>query len=167
MTAKHFFTCSIFCLGSNFLFAQSSLVLQTKNPDGMEVMNAIQFLEQNALIALIGIVIFIGLIWLSAVLNACTALKKPQKQSSSPSIPLLIMVAGLSIFCSSCSVEQRARAAQYRVAAAAEYRSCPLRHRHESNVNIPFNNRYYATSSSNLYGPVLCKHCGYKIRGGY
>lgn len=168
MTAKHFFTCSISFLGSNFLFAQSSLVLQTKNPDGLEVMDAIHFLEQNALIALIGAVIFIGLVWLCAVLNACNELNKPQKQTTRPSsIPLLVLIAGLSIFCTSCSVEQRARAAQYRVAAEADYRSCPLRHHHDYNVNIPFNNRYYSSSTSNLYGPVFCKHCGYQIRGGY
>ncbi len=167
MTAKHFFTCSIFSLGSNILFAQSSLVMQTKNLDGLEVMNAIHFLEQNALMALIGTVIFIGLSWFCAVMKACNELKKSPKQSSRPSIPLLILIVGWSVFCQSCSAEQRARATQYRLEAEAAYRNCPLRQQHEYKVSMPFSNRYYSASSSNVYGPVFCKHCGYKIRGGY
>ncbi len=167
MTAKLNFTCAFSFIGSSVLSAQSSAVLHTEQLTGLEAFNAVRLLEQNALLALIGAVVLIALVGIFSVLKACAGLTNQQKRSSRPSMMLLVLILGGSVFCGNCSVEKRAMAAQYRMAAAAEQRTCPLRHHYGNEINTPFNNRYTSTSYSNSSGPIFCKYCGYMISHGH
>jgi hypothetical protein len=161
MTTKLNFTCAFSFIGSSILSAQSSAVLHTEQLTGLEAFNTVRLLEQNALWVLIGVVVLMSLAWISSVLKACVGLNKPKKSSRRPSMTLLVLILGLSVFCGSCSVEK------YRMAVAAEQRTCPLRHHYGNEVNIPFNNRYTSTSYSNSSGPIFCKYCGYMISHGH
>jgi len=167
MTAKHFFSGSILFLGSSILSAESAEFLHSTPLDTPNTFNAVRLLEQNALLALIGAVSFMGLVWLCSVLDACAGLEKSKKSTRRTSMKILPLIVGLSVFFGSCSAEKRAMATQYRIAAAAEQRTCPLRHHYGSEVNTFSSNSYSSTSYSNSYGPVFCKYCGYMISHGH
>lgn len=79
MKAKLFFSGSIFFLGSGILSAESSAFLYPAPLDTPNSFNAIRLLEQNALLALIGAVSFMGLVWLCSVLDAWAGLEKSKK----------------------------------------------------------------------------------------
>jgi hypothetical protein len=124
-------------------------------------------LEQSALMALIGAVVFIGLVWICYVSKECARLSKPQENARRPFMTLLILVAALSVFCGSCTVEQRAMAAQYRATADAERGTCPSLFHTGNDEDSPFNNSHpYDGYSGSGYGPSFCKHCGQRIYNG-
>ena len=113
-------------------------------------------LEYNALLGLVGIVVLMGIIYIGHVSKACADLNRPQKNVRN----LLILVIGLSSFCSSCSVEQQAMAAQYRT---AENRSCQINHHYSSQTGPVFNTRYSTNGYSKWYGPSFCKNVEQKL----
>ena len=163
MTAKLNFTSAFVFIGSSVLSAQTSVALHPEPMGAQGVFNTIHLLEQNALWVLIGAVVLMGVGWICSVLKACTQLNKSPKNSGRPSVILLFLITGLSVFCGSCSTAQRAMAARYRAASTAENRNCPYPHHCINYVNTPFNNRYPSNSYSNLQGPSFCKYCGQRI----
>lgn len=126
---------------------------------GSDMANIVGQLEYNALLALLGALVLMGMVFICHVWKACADLNRPEKNARN----LLILVAGLSVFCSSCTVEQRMRAAEYRAAEAAENRACPSPHRHVNYENTPLNNRYPYNGYSNWQSPVFCKYCGQRV----
>jgi hypothetical protein len=160
MTAKLIFICAFTLTGSCILNAQAPASLHTAQAEALDIHNTIQLLEQNALLALIGAVGLMAMVWFCAVMNACKDLNKPQKNTPKTFASLLILVAGLSVFCGSCSVEQRAMATEYRAAQAAETRNCAMSHH---DANAPFSNGYPSNGFSNMRNPVFCKYCGKRI----
>lgn len=124
---------------------------------GADMTNIVSQLEYNALLALLGAVVLMGIIYICHVSKVCADLNQPQKNIRS----LLILVAGLGAFCSSCSAEQQALAAQYQ--PREEYRSCPLNHQDTGQTDSAFNNRYPSIGYSNWYGPAYCKYCGRRV----
>lgn len=120
--------------------------------------NVINLLEQNALLASIGIIALMGISWICYVLNECATLKKPTGNKNRPLMTLLLLVVGLCTFCSSCTVEQRAAAAQSQAAMSKNY-YCTCSPQHDQ----PHYSNAYFTSSSNWQGPVFCKYCGHRI----
>lgn len=133
-----------------------------QDPD-MKVSGIVGQLQQNALLGLISAVVFIGIVWVCFVLKECAQLNRPQKNIRRHSTTLLILIVGLSVFCGRCTVEQRARAAEYRAAKAAENHSCPTQRHHVNYENLPFNNRYPSNGYSNWHGSFFCKYCGQRV----
>ena len=111
---------------------------QAPDMGGSDMASIVGQLEYNALLALLGAVVLMGIIWICHVSKACADLNRPQEDTHRPFMTLLILVAALSV-CGSCTAEQRAMATQYRAMEAAENRTCPLQHHYE---NAPFNDRY-------------------------
>jgi len=164
MSSKLFFAALLSLTAAASLSAQAPAALNTAQMAELDIFNVVRLLEQNALLALIGAVLLMGIAWICYVFKACAQLNKPQENTRiRPFMTLLILVAGLSIFCSSCSVEQRAMAARYRASEAAENGACPSLHHYVNQVNAPFNNRYPYSGDSNGQGPAFCKHCGQRI----
>lgn len=132
-----------------------------KNHDlgSSEMANIVSQLEYNALLALLGAVVLMGVLYICHVWKACTDLRQAQKNTRN----LIIVVAGLSVFCGSCSIEQQAMAAQYRASAGVSHRNYASPCQHENYANILFNNRYPSNGYSNWQGPAFCKYCGQRI----
>lgn len=155
MTSKLIFTCASAFMGLSIPAAQASDSMFTSQAGKLD--NTISLLEQTAIFALTGAVILMSIAWVFYIWKECTSLKKPQKNSAM----FLILVAGLGLFCSSCSVEQRAMAARYRTAEAAERTACPSQHHYG---NAPLNNHFPASYGySNGHNPSFCKYCGQRV----
>lgn len=129
----------------------------------MGITNIVGQLEYNALIALLGAVVLMGIIFIGHVSKACADLDRPRVNDRRPLFSLLILVAELSAICSSCSVEQQAMAERYRDAAAAKNDPCPFSNRHEYYANIPYNNGFPSNRYSNAHSPSICKYCGQRV----
>lgn len=164
MTSKLFFSVVLFLISAATLSAQAPASMHTARAEALDIHNTVQLLEQNALLALIGAIGLMAMVWLCSVMNACKDLNKPQKNTPKPFTSLLILVAGLSVFCGSCSVEQRAMATEYRAAQAAETRNCAMSHH---DANAPFNNGFSSNGFSNMRSPVYCKYCGKRIANNH
>ncbi len=137
---------------------------QTLNLGGSEMTDIVGQLEYNGLLLLlVGAIVFMGLVWICYVVKECAQLNKPQKNGGKHFIALWMLVAGVSVFCGSCTVEQRARAAEYRAAQAAENRSCPSRYHHVNSENAALNNRYPYNGYSNWQAPAFCNYCGQRV----
>lgn len=144
---------------------------QTLHTGGSEMADIVGRLEYSGLLLLLSAIVLMGLVWICYVVKECAQLDKPQKNGRKHFIGLWVLVAGVSVFCGSCTVEQRATAAQYRAAEAAEMRNCPSAHHYENHVNSAVNNRYpyngYRNNGySNGQGPAFCKYCGHRIFNG-
>lgn len=124
-----------------------------------EMTNIVDQLEHNALLALLGVVVLLVILYICLVLKACTGLNLIQKNTHN----LLLLVLGLSSFCSSCSVEQQAMAAQYRASEAAKHRNYESTCQHGNYSNIPFINRYPSIGYSNWPSPSFCRYCGQRV----
>ena len=154
MSNKFSFTVIMYGVSMASLSAQATAPLHAAGIGDSDVAGVIDLLERNALMALFGFVVLMAIIFICHISKACAGLNRAQKNARN----LIILVVGLSSFCGSCSVEQRAMAAQYRAAEAAEYRHCPSPYQHGNYANISFNNGY-----SNGHGPTYCRYCGQKI----
>jgi hypothetical protein len=155
MTSKLIFTCASAFMGLCIPAAQASDSMFTSQAEQLN--NTISLLEQTAIFALTGAVILMSIAWVFYIWKECTSLKKPQKNSAM----FLILVVGLGLFCSSCSVEQRAMTARYRTAEAAERTACPSQHHYG---NTPLNNHFPPSYSySNGHSPSFCKYCGQRV----
>ena len=154
MASKHLLSGTSILLGVNTLSAQAPAALHTANTGDADVTGVVDLLEHNALLALVGFVVLMAILFICHLSKACAGLNRAQKNARN----LLILVVGLSSFCGSCSVAQQARAVQYRAAEMAEYPYCHSPYQHGNYANIPFNNGY-----SKGHGPVYCRHCGQKI----
>jgi len=120
-------------------------------------------LEQSALLALCGFVVLMIIIYICHVSKACVDLNRPRGNTSRSLLSLLILAAGLSAFCSSCSVEQQVMATQYLDAVAAENRACPMNQYHGNQADPAFNNLYPYNGYSTSYSPSFCKYCGKRV----
>ena len=108
-----------------------------------------------------------GIAWLFCIWNACAELHKKQKNTPAPSLSILLcLAAGLSVFGSSCTATQQARAADIQAARASEAGYCVC--------HASYNNRQYAAGYAEMYnqypyhpsngtGRPFCKHCGHRI----
>ena len=162
MSIKLFFS-ALLSLAAATLSAQAPATLHASQAGMLDISNTISLLEQNALLALIGAIVLMGMAWVCYVFNACTQMNKPRAKAPGSFQALLILVVGLSVICGSCSVEQQAMAARYQEAHAAENRTCPSPHHYENYVNTPLNNRSPYQGYSNFMGPAFCKYCGQRI----
>jgi|GEM_PF-2354193 len=159
MRNKLVFTTIISSASAASLSAQAPTEM---HPPQIVDMNVISLMEQNALLASIGILVLIGILWICYVLNECATLNKPTGNRNRSLMTLLILVVGLCAFCSSCTVAQRARMAQSRAAMAENhYCTCPAQHDQANYANAYFNNRY--ASNSNWQGPAFCRYCGHRM----
>lgn len=164
MSSRFLFSALLSLTAAASLSAQAPAALHTSQMMELDVFNVVRLLEQNALLALLSAVGLMGVLWVCYVFNACARLNKPRKNTvGRPVMSLLVLIAGLSVFCGSCSVEQRAMAARYRTAEAAEIRPCPMNQHQNDQVNTAFNSQYAYTSYSNWHGPAFCKYCGQRI----
>lgn len=135
----------------------------TADAEGSEVAGVIDQLQHNALLALLGAILLMGIVYVCHVSKACADLNR-SKTNVRHSFPvLLILAATLSTFCSSCSVEQQVMAEQYRAAMEVEYRGCPAHHYSGNDSNVAFDNHSSSNGHSNAFGPSFCKYCGQRI----
>ena len=162
MSTKIFFS-ALLSLAAASLSAQAPATLHASQAGLLDISETISLLEQNALLALIGAIVLMGMAWVCYVFSACTQMNKPRAKAPGAFPTLLILVVGLSIFCGSCSVEQQAMAARYQATQATENRTCSSPHHYENYVNTPVNNRSPYQGYSNFMGPTFCKYCGQRI----
>ena len=163
-----FFPAALILVSQAPLFAQNpATTLRSAGLDDSTLGNLVSQLQQNALLALLGMVILMGLAWLFCIWNACAGLNSKPKNAPAPSLPLLLLVAaGLSVFGSSCSAAQQAQAADIQAARAAEGSHCvchaPFDNRNYYR-NSGLNNRYPSQDYSNDTGRPFCRQCGQRI----
>lgn len=125
-------------------------------------------LGQNALLLLLGVIALVGLVWIVYICNACTGINRKQKSS------LLLwfsVVAGISVFSSSCTVVQQVRTAESQAKQTTTDSYCTC---HAPLSNLPFNgnpgmynpypyNQYPYNMSSIGTGKPFCGQCGKRI----
>ena len=145
--------------------AQGVYTTAGQAPDmvGSDIANMVGQLEYNALLALLAAVVLMGVILICHVSKACADLNRPQENPRRRFTTLLILVAALSVFCGSCTAEQRAMATQYRDVAAAENGTCAMPYHSEKHSNIPYTDGYPSYGYFNLDSPTFCKYCGQRI----
>ncbi len=160
MTAKYLFTSTFSILGTSILSAQTTAALHSEQLGDMNTMNTLRQLEQNALWALIGAVVLMGLLWICSIAKACAELNQPHKSPGRSMMMLLVLIIGLSAFCGSCSAGRWERAEQYRMVMKSEFRNSPCPHEFVHPNNVPLNNRYPSNGYSNWVGPSVCRFCG-------
>ena len=136
---------------------------RTTGAGGSDITGIVDQLAQSGLSILTGAVILMGIIWVCYVFKACARLNKPEGNTGNFPTIFLILLAGLSVFGSSCSVEQQVMATEYQASKEAEHQACPMLHHHADQANTPFNTRYPSNGYSNWYGPSSCKYCGQRI----
>lgn len=162
MTLKLCFSSLCALFASSALSAQSAMVFHPSHTERTNLSRTIQSLEQNALLFLIGAVAFLGICWLFYVLKSCVDLSKKQ---SAPRT-LLLLAMGLCLFNIGCSSQQRAMAADYRMAQEAARRNCPPEHHYQQDANFPYPNQTIYPGYSKLQGPSICKYCGQRVKNG-
>jgi hypothetical protein len=120
-------------------------------------------LTRHALFALLGTITLAGAIYIAYVCKHCNDLSTKRNNIHGRSVALLLFVAGLSAFGSSCTAAQRTRAADIRAEQAAENRGCSMNRHYDDRANAAYNSRGLYNGNSNLYGPSFCKFCGKRI----
>lgn len=78
MTLKLCFSSLCALFATSVLSAQSAMVFHPNHTERTNLSKTIQSLEQNALLFLIGAVVFLGICWLFYVLKSCVDLNKKQ-----------------------------------------------------------------------------------------
>jgi MFS superfamily sulfate permease-like transporter len=159
MSNKFFCTVIMYGVSMASFYAQAPGAFHSAPMEQTPVAGVVDELTQHALFALLGAIVLSGAIYFAFVWKHCNDLNTKRKNINAPSMTIVLFVTGLSAFGSSCSVEQRAIAAQYRAAEAAEYRHCPSPYQHGNYANIPFNNR----NPSSGHGSSCCRYCGKRI----
>ena len=129
------------------------------------VTNLIGSLTQNALFVLLGAILLVGIVWVCFIFKACAQLDRPKVNNRNYILNFIILMIGLSVFGTSCTIAQQTRVAEYRAAQAAEKIDCKRPHQHESYTASSFNNGAYngINSYQNWHAPTFCKHCGKRI----
>ncbi|MCC6412056.1 MAG: hypothetical protein IT270_10380, partial [Saprospiraceae bacterium] len=132
MTARAFFAATFSLISFAALSAQTPTPLHAANFDGSGVTGLVDLIVQNAVLVLLGAVVLMCLVWICGVCKACTTCDKPQANAGRSFLNLLVLVAGITTFCSSCSVEQQMMMAQYpTVDASSANPGCPYSNHHE------------------------------------
>ena len=155
MTSKLIFACACAFMGCCIPAVQASDSMLTSQAEKLD--STINLLEQVAIFVLTGAVILMSIAWIAYIWKECASMKKLQKKSNL----FLILVAALNVFCSSCSVEQRAMSLHYRGVATAEGAVCPSQHHHRNTSlsdQCPPSYGYF-----NGHNPSFCKYCGQRV----
>ncbi len=164
MSNKFFFTVITYGVGTAALSAQATSAFYSAPMEQTALTGIVDDLSQHALFALLGAIVFAGVIYVAYVWKHCNDLSVKRKNTThSQSIALVLFVAGLSAFGSSCTTAQRAQAADIRAAQAAENRNCPMNQHYDEPANMAFNSRSLYNGYSNWYAPSFCKFCGKRI----
>jgi hypothetical protein len=162
MTSKFLSAAALALMGTNTLSAQAPVTaLCLAGAEDSNLNNLVSQLGQNALQVLLCVVGLMGLAWFFSIWNACVGMNKKQKTTHVSSLLLLIVfAAGMSVFGSSCTMAQQARAADIHTARAAGgscQASCHSRP-HEGNSGTY--NQYQYSHPSTGSGMLFCKLCG-------
>jgi len=164
MTTRLFFAATLSLFSTAALSAQTPTPLHVADADGSGVAGLVDLLVQNALMALLGMVVLMVIAWVFCTWKACAGLNKKPKNARVSSLFLgLGVAAGLSIFGSSCTAAQAAQAADIQAARAAEGGYCVCHApfgNHNYYGNSGLNNRYPNYHHSNNPGRPFCKQCG-------
>lgn len=163
MSTQRFFAVLLSFTSAATLSAQAPTAFHTAQTAELDLSNTVRLLEQNALFALMGAVTLLGMVWVGGIFKSCAQLNRPHQHRGKQIMSLLVLVAGLSVFGSSCSVEQWAMAEQIQeaqAAQAAEQRACPM-HRHSD--NRPQSDVYTYNNHTGWHGVSFCKYCGKRI----
>lgn len=167
MTASAFFATTFSLICTSTLSAQAPSQLHVANMDSSGVTGLVDLVVQNAILVLLGAVVLMVMVWVCCVWKACATCDKPRTYTNRSFLNLLVLVAGITTFCSSCSVEQQMLMAQYPVVDAPVAKpGCPYSNHHEFTANQAFNNRYPSYGSPNANMPSVCRHCGQKVHSG-
>ena len=78
MSTKLFCAALLLLTTAASLSAQAPAALHTSQMAEVNTFNVVHLLEQNALLALIGAVVLMGIGWICYVFQACAQLNKPQ-----------------------------------------------------------------------------------------
>ncbi|MBL7798622.1 MAG: hypothetical protein JNJ90_19150 [Saprospiraceae bacterium] len=118
-------------------------------------------LEQNALTALLGMVVLMAIAWIFCVWNACAGLGKKQKNARLSSLFLCLSVAaGLSVSGSSCTAVQQAHAADIQAEMAAEGAVCVCHAPLGNNQHFGYAGMYNQPNRKPGNGMMVCRQCG-------
>lgn len=118
-------------------------------------------LEQNALTALIGVVVLMAIAWVFCVWNACAGLGKKHKNARLSSLFLCLSVAaGLSVSGSSCTAVQQAQATDILAVQAAEGAHCVCHAPLGNNPYSGYAGMYNQPNRKPGNGMMVCRQCG-------
>jgi len=163
MKNKFFSTACLFGASTVSLAAQTPSYFHSKPMEQSALADSISTLTQTALFTLLGTLALGSVIFIWWVWKSCADLKQLQINARKSFLHLLILVAGLSTFGSSCTATQEARAADIRAAQATENRTCQM----NQQCSDPSNSRYSIRSPyygySNWQRPSLCRCCGQRM----
>ena len=158
----------LFFAGIN-LFIQASLF--ANRPDGLhnpvqagaDVNHIVDLLEQNSLMAFLGMTLLAGFIAFFCIGKCCTDLVKKTKKSRISSLSLLIIVVvGLSVAGSSCSAIQQAQLGNMPEGSPCICRPTqPYSQYPYGRAGI--NNQHPHHDLSAAQGSGFCKYCGRRV----
>ncbi len=121
-------------------------------------------LEQNALTALLGMVVLMGVAWIFCIWNACAGLGKKHKNARLSSLFLCLSVAaGLSISGSSCTAVQQAQAIDILAVQAAEGAHCVCHAPLSNNQYSGYVGMYNQPNRKSGNGKMFCRQCGRQV----
>jgi len=163
MKNNFFLTALLFGAGTVSLSAQTPSHFHSKPMEQSALADSVSTLTQAALFTLLGAIALGGAIFIWWVWKSCADLKQPQINARKSYLHLLILVAGLSTFGSSCTAAQRARAADIRAAQAAENRTYQMNQHCSHPSNSRYNNRSPYYGYSNWQHPSFFRCCGQRM----
>lgn len=160
-----FFLTAFILISQTNLFAQSPASFANTQQVLADASHTISLLEQNAFIVMVGVLVLLGIAWLGYVFSACAELNEKKQPTHRNALGMLLVMVGLSAFCSSCSTEQQMRAIEITETQKGEhsYCVCPSRHNHSQYFNTSLNGAYFNNGYANWRDTPHCRQCGQRV----
>lgn len=145
-------------------FAQSPASFANTQQVMADASHTISLLEQNALVVMVGVLVLLGIAWLGYVFSACAELNEKKQPTHRNALGMLLLMVGLSAFCSSCGAEQQIRAIEITETQKGEHSS--VRHNHSQYFNTSLNGAYFNNGYANWRDTPHCRQCGQRVNPG-
>lgn len=152
MAAKILSITVLVLTGFNTLAAQApGAALHHAGENSDHITTLVRQLGQNSLLLLLGVVVLVGLVWLIYICNACTGISRKQKSAL---LMWFSVVAGMSVFSSSCTMMQQVRTAESQTKQTTTDSYCTC--------HAPLNNRPF-NGNPGMYNPYAYNQYPYNI----
>lgn len=127
----------------------------------MDLSNTVRLLEQNILLALSVGVLLLGILWVAYMFKEYTQSKRINQTKRNNFLSLLLLIAGMSAFCSSCGLPQQMQVLPLNTAQEYVQQGCP---HHHSSYQEPFAfTNVYRTIGYPTLRTTICKFCGQRM----
>lgn len=172
MSTKHLSATFFYFTGIATLSAQApTTALRQAGFNDSALTQLIHQIEQNAVMALLGLTLLTGVLCFACMCKSCGDLGKKKNNTRISSMSVLLIAAlGLGISGTGCTAAQKAQAANIRAAQVAEGRYCVChapQHNGFYNGVAGINNQYSCQNQSASQGKPFCKYCGQRVYNGH